>query len=297
MGWLLLLLALAVVALPFVIEARRPLPPEPGESHHLPEGRVAVDRTGPRRGAPVVCVHGLTTPKIAFDGIARGLAESGYRVLTYDLWGRGGSDRVPGRQDAALFARQLDGLLEAEGLAENVTLIGYSMGGAIAAAYAAERPDRIGRVILLASAGLVPIGGGLSVRLARLPLLGDWLIRLVEPIRFRAEIRAGDAPPDIAAAQLDETYRRGFFPAVLSSLRHMLGGTQEAAHRRLAASGLPVVAIWGREDRVIPLSASGQLAQWNRQAKQEVVAGAGHGLPYTHPAEVVEIVKAILREG
>ena len=55
--------------------------------------------------------------------------------------------------------------------------------------------------------------------------------------------------------------------------------------------------FWGRKDRVIPLSASGQLAQWNRQAKQEVVAGAGHGLPYTHPAEVVEIVKAILREG
>ena len=93
-----------------------------------------------------------------------------------------------------------------------------------------------------------------------------------------------------------ETRTRGFFPAVLSSLRHMLSGTQEAAHRRFAALGVPVVAIWGEEDGVIPITAMGRLAEWNRQAAQEVVAGAGHGLPYTHAAEVVDLIKGILRE-
>ena len=41
---------------------------------------------------------------------------------------------------------------------------------------------------------------------------------------------------------------------------------------------------------------SGTLAAWNRQAAQEVVAGAGHGLPHTHGSAVVELLRSVLRE-
>ena len=40
----------------------------------------------------------------------------------------------------------------------------------------------------------------------------------------------------------------------------------------------------------------GNLAQWNRAARQEVIAGAGHGMPFTHAAAVMAVLKDVLRE-
>jgi pimeloyl-ACP methyl ester carboxylesterase len=57
---------------------------------------------------------------------------------------------------------------------------------------------------------------------------------------------------------------------------------------------LPVYAIWARDDQTIPIDALGQLAQWHRDAIHEVIDGAGHGVPYTHPSEVAEVLATLL---
>ena len=67
------------------------------------------------------------------------------------------------------------------------------------------------------------------------------------------------------------------------------------AHRGLGVDGIPVLAIWAEKDEVIPISSVGTLAQWNRTARQEVIEGAGHGMPYTHPDEVVESLRELLQ--
>ena len=54
------------------------------------------------------------------------------------------------------------------------------------------------------------------------------------------------------------------------------------------------MTIWGDKDGVIPLTALGKLAQWNRAARQEVVKGAAHDLPMSHAAEVTEILRQVL---
>ena len=105
----------------------------PGRIARLSQGATHYTWTGPENGPVAVCVHGLTTPLQAWDGIAARLAEAGYRVLAYDLYGRGYSDRPGGTQDSAFFLRQLDDLLADQGIAGDITLLGYSMGGAIAA--------------------------------------------------------------------------------------------------------------------------------------------------------------------
>jgi len=75
----------------------------------------------------------------------------------------------------------------------------------------------------------------------------------------------------------------------------MLEQSQEAQHRSISRDGIPVIAIWGEEDNVIPVSALGTMAQWNRTAHHEVVKGAGHALPYSHGAQVVEFLRDMLR--
>jgi pimeloyl-ACP methyl ester carboxylesterase len=286
--------AAAAVAAPFVLEAMRR---EVGTSDNvvrLSQGRTHFRWTGPQDGPVVVAVHGLTTPSRVYDAVARGLVRAGCRVLVYDLYGRGASATVAGRQDQAFFLRQLDDLLAHERVQDGFTLIGYSMGGAIATAFTAAHPERVRRLVLLAPAGVDIVEGRLGRFARRVPGLGDWLHSALTPLRMRRALEPlRDAPTEVAGIvdiQLAELKRKGFLPAVLSSYRFMLAADQEDEHRRIAQAGVPVLAIWGETDDVIPPGATGLLAQWNPHARQNVLPGAGHGLPYTHGAAVVRLL-------
>ena len=295
------LLALAAAAWPFLREWRKPpmdaaaRAAAPGKIARLSQGATHYRWTGPADGPVAVCVHGLTTPSQSWDGVAAHLAEAGFRVLTYDLYGRGYSGRPGGRQDRAFFLRQLDDLLAHLGVDGPITMLGYSMGGAIATAFAARHPGRLQRLILVAPAGMGHDLGTMARITRDVPGPGDWLMYVAFPRGHRkateAERTTATTPPDIVDIQQAELDRRGFVPAVLASLRGMLNGDVEAEHRRIAAAGLPVVAIWGRADAVIPLSARDVLTRWNPRAHHVVIDGAGHGLPYTHAADVAAAIR------
>lgn len=280
---------------------RRPLTEDdradaPGLFLDLSRGATHFDWLGPGYGPVAVCVHGLTTPSDAWRALAQPLARKGYRVLIYDLYGRGYSDRPRGAQTLPFFAAQLAELLDALDVREGITLLGYSMGGAIAAQFAADHPEKIDQLVLVAPAGMSANVGGVAQFSREWPLLGDWLFHMGYPASLRRSIRAEAAQP-CAVPRLAETRQqqllyRGYLRSVLSSLRYSLRRPLENTHRTLAEAGLPVTAIWGRDDDVIPLRALGQLSQWNRHARQAVIDGAGHGLVYTHPDEVALHIEA-----
>lgn len=261
----------------------------PGRFASLGLGSTHYDWIGPERGPVTVCVHGLTTPSYIFRPLARQLAAQGQRVLIYDLYGRGFSDAPRGRQTAEFFTRQLAELLAHEGVNDDFSLVGYSMGGVIASSYAAAESQRLNRLVLLAPAGMGHDLGPLARRVLDWPLLGDWIFHMAWPRGFRQAARA--APDTLAEQQMAELQRRGFVSAVLSSLRHALRDRLEAPHRAIAGTSLPVTAIWGREDRTIPLRALGQLSQWNRAARLEVIDDATHLLPWTHADRIAEIIR------
>lgn len=180
--------------------------------------------------------------------------------------------------------------MAAEGIDRADMLIGFSMGGSLAAAFAAAHPDRVARLVLLAPAGFTHGLRGLYTA-ARVPILGDAVWSLAAPAMLRRDAaRDGTAHalPDLPAIIARETARRGYLPALLSALRHTVPKPRRAAHRRLAERGLPVLAIWGAEDDVIPVAAMGRLADANPAAHQIVLEDAGHGLPYTHPGAVAD---------
>lgn len=286
----------AVVAAPLLREALRhkmdgrARKAAPGGMLKLTGGETYFRWIGPADGPVAICVHGLTTPSMVWQAVAEGLAADGYRVLLYDLFGRGYSDRPRARHDRALFHAQLTELLDQLSITGPVTLLGYSMGGAIAASWAAAHRDRVERLILLAPAGMAHDIGRMTRLMRDTPLLGDWLMLLLYGIQHRRATPPEDGEGDVAgigAYQRDEIRWRGFVPAVLSSLRGILAEDLAPDHRALRAQGLPVLAIWGREDRVIPIRAMGVLASWNPDAHHAQIDGAGHGLPHTHARAVV----------
>ena len=301
--WAALALGALAGAAPVLREAARPRIDRardnaPGDFAMLPRGRTHYRWHGPEGrsevGPVTVCVHGLTTPSFVWEGLVPGLVAEGRRVLTYDLYGRGYSDRPGGAQDAGFFVGQLEELLAGQAVEEPVTLIGYSMGGAIVTAFAARHPDRLRELVLIAPAGLGHDLGPVARLVARGGAAGRWLMLAAFPTSFRRGCEAERAlpatVPGIVDRQQAELRWRGFIPAVARSVAGMLTQDQGAAHAALARRGVPVRAIWGAEDTVIPLSRQARLAEINPDADQHVIEGAGHGLTYTHTDRVLAAI-------
>ena len=281
---------------------RRPIGPDArhgaeGEFALLSQGVTHYRWTGSSRGPVAVLIHGLASPMVTVEAMAKGLGEDGYRVLMYDLYGRGLSDAPDGLQNRAFFLRQLSDLLALHNLKDDITLAGYSMGGAIATAYAAEHPDRVKQVLLVASSGIMTNESGFSRFCKNSVVLGAWVHgvfaegRIKKTIPLHGETKAIDK---VLRSHRRELKRRGYLPSLLSSRRGILSEIQEREHRKLGRQGIRVCAIWAGDDKIVPLQAIGKLAEWNRAAQQEVVARADHALPYTHGEPLIVAMRAIL---
>lgn len=306
MGWFLLVVIALLIAAPFVIERRRtPMNAEvrkhaEGQFANLPSGLTHYKWHGPKDGPVAVCVHGLTTPSYVWGALVLGLNRMGYRVLTYDLYGRGYSDRATGPQDAEFFNRQLEELLQDQGIDGGIMLLGYSMGGAIVTHYGAKHPDMLERLVLLAPAGLGVKPSKIQLFITKTPIIGDWIMLVLGGWFLRKDLKVEAKTPsevaDIYAMQKADTYVQGFLPAILSSQRNMLASDLIAEHKIIAKSNIPVAAIWGEADAVIPLTGLGKLTEINHNARQTMVPDAGHSLTYTTPKEVLKAIQEFLRE-
>lgn len=307
---MILLPALAAVAgagaaWPFALEALRPRMNDarrkaaPGRFARLSRGLTHYRWLGAAEGPVAVCVHGLTTPSFVWEPLAEGLGRMGWRVLVYDLYGRGFSDRPRGAQDSAFFTRQLEELLADQDVTGEIALFGYSMGGAIATAFAGKEAARVTRLILIAPAGLGHDLGPWARLAVNHDWLGRWLMLGFYPVSLRRALAAERALPGRAADMVDlqiaETRLKGFAPAVLSSLRGVLDEPLDDAHRAVAAAGVPVVAVWGEIDEVIAPSCAERLRVLNPAARQEVIAGAGHALAYSHCDQLLAVLQPAMR--
>jgi pimeloyl-ACP methyl ester carboxylesterase len=307
LDWLLILLFVLWLALlavwPFYIERRRPVigPTERhganGEFAQLSQGVTHFRWSGPARGPVAILVHGIASPMISMEAVANGLGDIGYRVLMYDLYGRGLSDAPKGPQNRAFFLRQLSDLAARHGLREDVTIVGYSMGGSIATAFAAENTHFIKQVMLIATAGVATEESWFTRFCRRMPLLGDWVHGMfAEGLIKRAIPQRGQTKDvdKVLRAQRRELTRRGYLPSLLASRRGILCESQEEEHRQLGRKGIPVIAVWAAEDKIVPVQAIGRLAEWNRSVRQEVVPYADHAVPYTHGEQLVTALRAAL---
>ncbi|KAI0482198.1 Alpha/Beta hydrolase protein [Xylariaceae sp. FL0804] len=127
--------------------------------------------------------------------IARPLAEKGCRVMLFDLFGRGYSD-APGDlpYDTRLFTTQILLALASSPLAwtgrAGFSLVGYSLGGGIAANFAAAFPDLVAQLVLLAPAGLIrPENIGRASRIVfQTGLVPDRVLAWLAERRLRAPI-------------------------------------------------------------------------------------------------------------
>jgi pimeloyl-ACP methyl ester carboxylesterase len=212
------------------------------------------------RGPTIVLLHGLggfaESWRQTIDVLARRAD-----VLALDLPGFGLSAKPRTRYDLDFFTRVLHGFLDATGVGQ-ASLVGHSLGGAVAVAYALTRPSRVDRLALVSA--VVPgfdYRPSWLYRLAALRGLGEVAALCTARPLYRAAIaRCFHAPvAEDVDALVDWSYAARTAwdakAAYLATLRDVRAdfAARAPAYRRVAGTlPLPVLLVHGRQDRVVP---------------------------------------------
>lgn len=293
------LLALLLLALPSVRSFEQgPLDDAaraaaPGRFITLEHGPVHVLESGAPDGETVVLVHGFSVPSYVWEPLDQRLAAAGFRVVRFDLYGRGFSARPAIRYDRALFARQLEQLLDTLQI-DRAHLVGLSMGGAIAGHFAATRPDRVQRVALLA-----PLTQTRDIGVLDWPLLGEWMNRVWFLPKLAASQMSDFVQPEKHAgwdARFEPQMRHdGFGHAILSTLRHVMTSDSLGDFAALGRASREVMLVWGRQDSVLPFAQHAAVRAAIPQARFLAVDAAGHLAHREQPEQVAAALIAFLR--
>ena len=224
----------------------------------LPSGNTHYEVKG--EGELVVLTHGYATPYYIYDKIFECLVSKGYKVLRYDLLGRGYSERVNAEYNAELFATQLDDLTKTLFGDEKFILIGTSMGGIITTTYYKHHPEKVKKLILLAPAGMDTFKPPFYMKISKVPGLGELIFNNVAgPMLLKKTTSelyyVNDEEKDYYQRSFAGPIQyKGFLKATLSSLRHTILRTDLAmeGYKKVAENKLPLLVIWGTIDKTMP---------------------------------------------
>lgn len=281
----------AVVALPIILETeRRDLDNEArsralGSFVELTNGQVHYELAGPEDGTLVVLVHGFSVPSFVWDPTYEELLSQGFRVLRYDLYGRGYSDRPDVAYDGALFVEQLRELLAELGIEDPVDLVGLSMGGPVVASFAATYPERVKRLVFVD-----PFVGPARAGLVEVPGIGEYVAvvyfsRILPTLLAEDFYRPEKVPPWEGRFREQMRYR-GFRRALLRSIRQFMAEDFSGLYAQVGRTGIPTLLVWGRHDQTVPFAHSEEVADL-LNTELLVVEEAGH-TPHLERPEVFE---------
>ena len=241
----------------------------------------------------VVLVPGLGIPTRITFARQKALAQH-YRVLTFDLYGRGYSDRPKVAYDPAVFEQQLTDVLKALEIQGPFHLVGVSMGGAISTYFANRHSEKIKSLTLMAPAGL-PMKLPFTSQLVKVPFLGEWLMQSIGSRNLLKNFRKGfvaEPSPELTALFLEQLADKGYLEAILATLRNFPLNGMEAEYEAWALKQRPTLIAWGTEDEIVPFALNPRLRQLIPLAKTVDIAGAGHAFTY----EFADKVNAALRD-
>ena len=247
-------------------------------------------------GPPMVLLHGPGEFAGVWLPVLPDLART-HRVIVPDLPGHGASEAPDGPLDADRVLRWLGELIEHTCPAPPI-LVGRVVGGAIAATFAADHPDRLARLVLVDTLGLTPFepaprfGLALHRFLAR-PTAGTY-DRFMEFCTFdldRAREQLGHRwePYATYAVELAGT------PSAQAAMGALIAqfGAAAVPPADLARIDIPTTLIWGRHDLATPLPIA-EAAAARYGWPLHVIEDAGDDPPLDQPDAFLDALRACL---
>lgn len=268
-----------------------------GSYASLPWGETRYWIVGPEKGKKLVLIHGLSVPSVIWAPMVPYLTKAGFRVLLYDLPGRGYTEapQPPTEYIASLYTAHLALLLQHVGwvstnpsshlgTGKGVSIAGLSMGGGIAAAFTAHFPHMAGDLFLVSSAGLVETSDTsrtsrlMSSNLAQ-SLSNTWAVKLYLRHLASKAVHALSSE-DIPKSDYSHINPSSLATIVTQQSAHLLG------YNRAIASSLRVGPIRGLEPAF-----NGLLTHGGGVRRVKLVHGTNDTtVPYSHAKRALGVI-------
>ncbi len=258
----------------------------------LPSGRVQVLEKGPRSGEPIVLIHCYTCAIDWWDGMLPALSRS-HRVVAIDLRGHGGSEKPASGYSMAAQAELVAQALRRLRVGP-ATVVGHSLGATVTAALVEAAPRDVKRIVIIDQApDNDHFGSGLpfTAELSYLPVLGPALWQVTPDFAVKDGLGVAFAPgydvPDRFVTDLNRMTYNSYSETPQEETDYV---KEEPLDRRVAASGRPLLAIFGAEDQIFEApKALGAYAKVP-DAETVEVPGAGHSPNVEKPAATARLV-------
>ncbi|RUO36277.1 alpha/beta fold hydrolase [Aliidiomarina sanyensis] len=265
----------------------------PGHFVRLSQGYTHYEIAGPDEGAVVVLVHGFSIPGVVWGDTFEALADAGFRVIRYDLYGRGYSDRPRVQYNHAVFVNQLIELLDALEIQDKVQLVGLSMGGAVTMHTAALHPERVQAVALIAPLHQPLQPPPMPERIGYYMISGFYVPGLRSSLE--AEYLRPEQRSEMQAAYDAQMRFRGFTQALTSSFYAFTTEDHPSRYRATKEYDLPVMLIWGTRDTIVPYGQHEGVLTDANVVKFLTIDGAGHTPHLEQPDYVNDRLEYFLR--
>jgi len=260
--------------------------------------RVAYRDAGD--GEALLLIHGMAGSSATWRAVMPQLSKK-YRVVAPDLLGHGQSAKPRGDYSLGAFAVLLRDLLDELGITR-ATVVGQSLGGGIAMQFGYQHPDYCERMVLIGSGGLGP-DVGLTLRLLSAPG-AELVLPIIAP---QAVLNAGNklgswltsvgiqSPRGTemwsAYSSLSDRQTRQSFLRTLRSVVDYRGQAVSALSKLQVAAEVPIMAIWGDNDKIIPVDHAYAARAAREDSRLEVLPGIGHFPHVESPTEVADLIE------
>ncbi|MCA8218225.1 alpha/beta fold hydrolase [Burkholderia cepacia] len=265
------------------------------------ELRVHYNDTGAGKET-LVLLHGSGPGASGWANFHRNVdafANAGYRVILVDCPGWGKSDSIVctgSRSD--LNARVLKGVLDTLGI-ERAHLVGNSMGGHSAVAFALSYPERVGKLVLMGG------GTGGPSQFVPMPTEGIKLLQglyrnpTLENLKKMLNVfvyGASTMTEELMQTRLDNMLaRRDHLENFVKSLAANPKQFPDYGYR-LNEIKAPALVIWGRDDRFVPMDVGLRLVWGMPNADLHVFGRCGHWAQWEHAERFNRMVLEFLRQ-
>jgi pimeloyl-ACP methyl ester carboxylesterase len=299
-GWKILIGAVAIIAVLLAVntlvvegETKPAQVTVPGgRILKLKSGDIQILEKGPRDGSPIVLIHCYSC---AIDWWQKmiPLLDRDHRVVAVDLRGFGGSEKPAtgySMEDQAAFVAEALKKLDVH----DATVVGHSLGGTVATALSEVPQSPVARLVIIDQApdnDFENKGLPLTAKLTFIPVLGPALWQITPSAAIKDGLGVAFAPGyDVPDAFVNDFNRMTYTSYSVSPGEEDDYSGAIPLDRRIAAVGIPLLAIFGAEDQIY--KAREALSAYARVpgAETALVAGAGHSPNVEKPAQTAALV-------